>query len=211
MDRPPCLGLLGLEVLYETRLRGCTGCGLAKLRRDVVVGCGGTERPLLAFLGDRPSAVDERQGVAFQGEEGQLLRRAVEALALQPWDVYYTNLLCCRTPRGRSPQADEVYACSGNLAAQLKLVAPRVIVCLGEAAAQGLLRTEGTLAQLRGRWHRWDDVPVRVTAHPRGVVSDAGKKKFWHDLTTATQKAQRAVSEVPELAVRSPILGHASD
>jgi len=99
-------------------------------------------------------------------------------------------VLKCRPPNNRDPSPDEIRHCEPYLARQIELLSPRVIVVVGRIAAQALLRTEASIASLRGRVHRYPigarTIPLVVTYHPAYLLrSPADKARAWADLCLA--------------------------
>lgn len=165
-----------------TEAGGCTRCRLAEGRNRVVFGVGDPNADLM-FIGEGPGADEDRQGEPFVGRAGQLLDRIIQAIEMQREQVYIANIVKCRPPRNRDPQADEVEACIGYLQRQIDLVRPKVIVLLGKVAAQTLLGTESTLGAMRGRWWQVRGVETRVTYHPAALLrSDQYKRPTWEDM-----------------------------
>ncbi|RMH15831.1 MAG: uracil-DNA glycosylase [Acidobacteria bacterium] len=170
-----------LRVLAE-EAAGCTACRLCRGRRKVVFGSGDAAADLM-FIGEGPGAQEDRQGLPFVGPAGELLTRIIQAIELRRDEVYITNVVKCRPPRNRDPQEDEVAACSGFLERQIALVEPKLIVLLGKVAAQALLRTDRSLRDLRGRWHRVYGVETRVTYHPAALLRQTHyKRPTWEDM-----------------------------
>lgn len=137
----------------------------------------------LMFVGEGPGAQEDRQGVPFVGPAGQLLTKIIRAIELEREGVYIANVVKCRPPRNRDPRPEEVAACRGYLERQIRLVEPKVIVCLGRVAAHLLLETTDSLRRLRGRWHLVQGVPTRVTYHPAALLrAPAYKRPTWEDM-----------------------------
>ena len=112
----------------------CTKCPLHETRNSVVFGVGNTEADLM-FIGEAPGADEDRQGEPFVGRAGQLLTDIiVKGMKLKREDVYIANVLKCRPPGNRNPEADEVETCSPYLVRQIELIQPKVIVALGSFA-----------------------------------------------------------------------------
>jgi DNA polymerase len=172
---------------------GCTRCGLCSGRTHTVFGAGSHHAQWL-LVGDAPGADEDALGEPFTGPAGQLLDRMLAAIGLdRSRDVFATNLLKCRPPGDRSPLPQEVSSCEPHLSRQIALLAPRVIVALGQRAAQALLRSDATLAELRGRAHPYasDGVAtagatVIVTFHPLELLRHPQEKsRAWADLCLA--------------------------
>lgn len=165
----------------------CTRCKLHRGRNKLVFGVGNPDAELV-FVGEGPGADEDRQGVPFVGKAGQLLTRMIEAMGHKRADVYICNVVKCRPPNNRDPEPDEVEACEGFLKAQLAIVKPRAIVCLGRHAAQTLLRTRTPITKLRGTWQSYEGIDVMPTYHPSYLLREEAdpdkkrKREAWADL-----------------------------
>ncbi|MCD6733344.1 MAG: uracil-DNA glycosylase [Burkholderiaceae bacterium] len=168
----------------------CRACALSETRTQAVFGVG-DERAGWMVIGEAPGAEEDRRGEPFVGNAGRLLDEMLAALGLsRERDVFIANVLKCRPPNNRDPSPDEIRHCEPYLQRQVELVSPRVIVVVGRIAAQALLRTEASLASLRGRVHRHRigdrAVPVVVTYHPAYLLrSPPDKARAWADLCLA--------------------------
>ncbi|MBI2424971.1 MAG: uracil-DNA glycosylase [Candidatus Hydrogenedentes bacterium] len=162
---------------------GCTKCGLCKTRKQTVFGVGNLNADLV-FVGEAPGADEDRLGEPFVGKAGQLLTDIIEkGMLLTRNDVYICNVLKCRPPDNRDPQPDEVAQCEPYLIRQLELIRPRVICALGRHAAQTLLKTTESTGKLRGTWHNYHNIPLRVTYHPAYLLrKPEDKRKTWDDV-----------------------------
>jgi DNA polymerase len=160
----------------------CTACRLSETRIKVVFGAGDPNADLM-FLGEGPGANEDAQGLPFVGKAGELLTRIIGAIDLEREQVYIANIVKCRPPNNRDPRPEEVAACIGYLRRQIDLVAPRVLVALGRVAAQTLLQCSTPIGRLRGRWHDFEGVPLRVTYHPAALLrSPEYKRPTWEDM-----------------------------
>jgi DNA polymerase len=161
---------------------GCTLCRLCEGRTRVVFGSGHPDAELM-LIGEGPGAEEDRQGLPFVGPAGELLTKIIQAMEMKREDLYIANIVKCRPPGNRDPQAEEVAACRGYLEKQIALVQPRVIVALGKVAAQALLGNESPIGQMRGRWYRVQGVPAMVTYHPAALLRNQGlKRPTWEDM-----------------------------
>jgi len=149
----------------------CRRCSLCEGRSKIVFGSG-NEKARLVFVGEGPGADEDAQGLPFVGRAGQLLTQMIENTAakegipIRRADVYICNVVKCRPPENRAPQPDEMEICGQFLARQLMVLRPRAICALGSTAAKALLATKDGVTRMRGRWHKWRDIPVMVTYHP---------------------------------------------
>lgn len=163
----------------------CRRCELHSKRKQAVVGVGDHNADWM-FVGEAPGAEEDRQGEPFVGPAGKLLNAMLFALGLKREDVYIANVLKCRPPRNRDPQANEVAQCEPYLLRQIELIQPRVIVTLGRHAAHSLLKTDKALNKMRGQKLLYHDIPTVVTYHPAYLLRNpADKAKAWQDLCLA--------------------------
>ncbi|MCI3208480.1 uracil-DNA glycosylase [Pandoraea capi] len=195
-DTPSRPKLPGVETLdwdaLTERVSNCRLCGLCEKRTQTVFGVGDREADWL-LVGEAPGQQEDLQGEPFVGQAGKLLDNMLRASALQRGEnVYIANVLKCRPPNNRDPEPDEVASCEPYLKRQVALLKPRVIVVMGRFAAQSILRTQASIASLRGRVHEYEGVPVIVTYHPAYLLrSLPDKAKAWTDwcLARATYEA----------------------
>jgi DNA polymerase len=117
------------------------------------------------------------------GRAGQLLNRMIEACTLRRQDVYILNVLKCRPPDNRTPEATEVDNCRPFFERQLELLHPEFICCLGSVAAHALLKTTVPVGRLRGKIHQYGWAKVVVTYHPAYLLRSPDQKKAaWEDM-----------------------------
>ena len=168
----------------------CTRCGLHATRTQTVFGVGNRQARWM-FIGEAPGADEDRQGEPFVGRAGQLLNAMIAALGLKREEVYIANVLKCRPPNNRDPQANEVEQCEPYLIRQIELIRPRLIVALGRHAAHSLLKTDLALARLRDQRLSYQDIPLVVTYHPAYLLrTPSDKRKAWDDLRRARNLMQ---------------------
>ncbi len=180
-----------LRILDEQQVRGCTRCALCKTRTRTVFGQGSAHARLV-FVGEAPGFDEDRQGLAFVGQAGQLLTKMITVMGTTRDDVFICNVLKCRPPGNRTPAPDEIAACSPYLYQQLRLIRPEVIVALGAPASQTLLQTSESIGRLRGRFHDFypsgvagggEAIPLMPTYHPAYLLRTPSEKmKTWEDL-----------------------------
>lgn len=164
----------------------CRACGLCRTRNKAVPGVGAREADWL-FVGEAPGAEEDAQGEPFVGQAGRLLDSMLAAIGLARGElVYIANVLKCRPPANRTPEPLEVEACKPYLDRQIELIRPKLIVALGKSAATTLLGYDASIASLRGRLHRYRNVPLLVTYHPAYLLRNLpDKAKAWEDLLLA--------------------------
>src|SRR5437764_7967148 len=186
------------------RVRICTKCPhLASSRTQTVFGVGNPDAELM-FIGEAPGADEDKQGEPFVGRAGQLLTRIIETMGFTRGEVYIANILKCRpdTPPAsfgnRAPTPLEMQTCRPYLIEQIEIIQPKVLVALGATAVEGLLGTRGTMRELRGRWHSFNDTPLMVTYHPAYLLRNQSpneKRKVWEDMLQVLQRLGSPISE----------------
>lgn len=161
----------------------CTRCEiLAKCRTQTVFGEGNVT-PRVVFFGEGPGRDEDLSGRPFVGKAGQLLTKMIQACKFDRSDVYIMNTVKCRPPNNRNPEPSEVDNCREYFEAQLQLLRPEYIVCLGLVSAQALLKNKLSVGRMRGKFHRYFDSKVLVTYHPSYLLrTPAAKKAAWEDL-----------------------------
>ncbi len=171
----------------------CKRCRLSEARNKIVFGSG-NERARLVFVGEGPGADEDAQGFPFVGRAGQLLTQMIENTAskegipIKRADVYICNVVKCRPPENRTPLPDEMEICGEFLFRQLMTIQPKAICALGSTAAKALLATKEGVTKMRGKWHKWRDIPLIVTYHPSYLLrpyNQDAKREAWEDLKKA--------------------------
>lgn len=165
-----------LEQLREAA-RDCKGCGLYARATQTVFGCG-PARAAVIFVGEQPGDMEDQTGKPFVGPAGQLLDRALDEAGIDRRRVYVTNAVkhFKWLPRGKrrlhsKPSALEVRACLPWLEAEIRVVQPAVIVCLGATAAQALLGRDFRVTRMRGRLMSWrEGIRALATIHPSAIL-----------------------------------------
>ncbi len=168
----------------------CKRCRLHEGRTKLVFGVGDEKAPLV-FVGEGPGADEDAQGIPFVGRAGQLLTQMIEGTAKKEGidilrkDVYICNVVKCRPPENRTPEADEMATCGEFLYRQLMTIRPKAICALGGTAARALTGHKEGVTKMRGRWFQWRDIPVMVTYHPSFLLrayNVNAKREAWEDL-----------------------------
>lgn len=184
----------------EKALQGCTLCKLCKSRTNIAFGSGSPTAGLVV-VGEGPGEEEDKQGKPFVGRAGQLLTKMLESVGFdRERDCYICNVVKCRPERNRNPEPDEVAACNPFLLAQLDTVSPKVILALGNFAAQTLLGTKEGITRLRGRTYDYRAIVLVPTFHPAFLLRNPGpeyRRMAWDDLKLARREYDRLTSSTP--------------
>ena len=174
----------------EGACAACRRCGLCETRRNVVIGDGARESRVL-LIGEGPGEQEDLQGRAFVGPAGQLLDRMLACIGLDRGQVYIANVVKCRPPRNRDPLPEEQAACLPYLRAQVRLIRPQVIVCLGRVAAQAVIRPDFRITREHGQWVERKGYWLTATYHPSALLRDPSKKRdAYEDLKKLKSKLE---------------------
>jgi DNA polymerase len=182
----------------EQQINTCTKCSLGRTRTKFVFGVGNPGASLM-LVGEAPGADEDAQGEPFVGRAGQLLNKILEAIGFRREDVYICNILKCRPPENRKPLPEEAALCLPYLRAQVRLIKPKLILCLGLTAAENLLGTRESLSALRGRVLSYEGTPVMVTYHPAALLRNPNwKRPAWEDVQKVRKHHDELVAKQAE-------------
>lgn len=189
IHRPPTSAenlLPALRTLNTLRkaARACKGCDLYKNATQTVFG-EGPKQARVVFVGEQPGDMEDRQGHPFVGPAGRILDKALAEADIRREDVYITNavkhfkwILRGKRRLHQRPVLRQVIACRPWLRAELEVLRPRVVVCLGAVAAQSMLGKVVRISKDRGKLlqNQYGDT-VRVTIHPSAIYRQRGKSE----------------------------------
>jgi DNA polymerase len=180
----------------------CPRCPLAETRTKVVFGEGNVAAPLV-FVGEGPGENEDATGRPFVGRAGKLLDEVLRENGMTRQHVYICNIVKCRAAnfeegrwKNRPPRIEEVEACRDWLRAQLEIIRPIVIVCLGAPAANEIIHRSFRMTQERGHWFTTSPfAPWTMAAfHPayvlrlHGAGYDAARASLSGDIASARRK-----------------------
>ncbi len=171
------------------------GCPLKRTAKSLCF-ARGSETARVMLIGEAPGRDEDLQGKPFVGRAGQLLDRMLAAIGLSEEQVYITNTVYWRPPGNRTPSPQEIEACAPFLARQIELLAPKILVLLGGAAAKHILRVPQGIMRLRGKWLSYPcatgDIPTLATLHPAYLLRKPGEKRYaWRDMLMLREALER--------------------
>jgi len=180
-----------LAEMDSREVKHCTRCALCKGRTHTVFGEGDPDADIV-FVGEGPGADEDATGRPFVGRAGELLTRMIAAMGLSRQQVFIANIVKCRPPGNRAPAPDEVAACWDYLVRQLQIIAPKVIVTMGNPSTQTLLDTRVGITRMRGTFRELPEIgeglagiAVMPTFHPAYILrqyTPDNRSKVWSDL-----------------------------
>jgi len=182
---PPSSGDLAA---YESQICDCKRCPLGESRTKFVFGVGDPDADLM-FVGEAPGHQEDMQGEPFVGPAGQLLDKILKAINLTRQQVYIGNVLKCRPPNNRDPNAEEIEACEPYLIQQIQMIQPKAIIALGRVAGNTLLKESMALKNMRGTTWNYHGTDLIVTYHPAALLrNEQLKRPTWEDFQMIQKK-----------------------
>jgi DNA polymerase len=166
-------------------LEGFEGCALKKTASTLCLSRGAPDAKLM-LIGEAPGKEEDACGLPFVGRAGRLLDKMLGAIGLSEADVYVTNLVFWRPPGNRTPTPEEVQVCQPFVERQIELLAPDILVFLGNAAAKQLTGATEGIMKLRGKWLSYplgEGIAAMATLHPAYLLRNPiAKRLAWRDL-----------------------------
>jgi uracil-DNA glycosylase family protein len=192
-----------LEELRETALH-CKACPLWRSGTQTVFGEGPRQAPMM-LIGEQPGHEEDLSGHPFVGPAGKLLDGALSAAGIDRTKVYVTNVVkhFKWVPKGKrrlhqKPNAREIGACIPWLDAELDLVKPSVLVCLGATAAQALFGRAFRVSTQRGVLVPFERVPYALaTAHPSSILRSPSVEEREYALLRMIEDLRVAAEYLP--------------
>ena len=154
----------------------CQKCELCKTRHNVVVGVGSPTAEVM-FIGEGPGENEDLQGEPFVGRAGKLLDKMLTAVDLdRNKNIYIANIVKCRPPQNRDPKPEEQEMCIDWLRNQVKLIRPKIIVCLGRIAAARIIKPDIKITKEHGQFIEKNGVLMMAMLHPAAILRDPRRK-----------------------------------
>jgi DNA polymerase len=176
---------------------------LGSLRQTMVFSVGNPEADVM-LVGEAPGYDEERLQEPFVGKAGQKLNDILRAMGLDRKETYISNIVKFRpamanqTTNNRKPTKEEMDSCMPFIEQEVKIVQPKVIVALGGTAAQALLASDHPVSRMRGSFHQYQGIPLRVTYHPSYILHNEAtseKRKLWEDMLEVMDLLHMPISD----------------
>jgi len=192
----PALACQTLEQLKQVML-AFEGCDLKKSAMNLVFSDGNPKGPVM-LVGEAPGADEDRQGLPFVGQSGQLLDKVLKTVGLDRTNTYISNIIPWRPPGNRPPTTQEIAMCQPFIQRHIELVRPKILVFLGGVAAKTLLNSNEGIMRLRGIWRDYviqdgSTIKALATFHPAYLLRSPGQKALmWQDFLKVEKALQEA-------------------
>lgn len=180
--------------------QSCRKCQLCQTRNNVVVGVGNPNSKVL-FIGEGPGQNEDLQGEPFVGRAGKLLDKMLAAVHLdRKKNIYIANIVKCRPPQNRDPLPEEQQQCNEWLMAQIELIKPKIIVCLGRIAAMKMFKEDIKITKEHGQFFEKDGILYMGTLHPAALLRNPNNKPAaFQDFLNLQQKIMELCPETYEM------------
>jgi DNA polymerase len=173
----------------QDEIGDCKRCKLWNKRTHIVFGEGNPDAKLM-FIGEAPGREEDMQARPFVGDAGMLLTKLIEKMGFRREDVYIANIVKCRPPLNRDPEADEIETCRVFVEKQIDIVKPSVIMSLGRIAAGVLISDEKIrITAIRGKFYNYRGITLMPTFHPAYLIRNPKDKWLtWSDAQQVLEK-----------------------
>ena len=178
----------------EAACKSCYKCPLSERRTNIVIGTGNKNADIM-FVGEAPGADEDKTGIPFVGAAGKHLDKFLSAVGIDREDVYIANILKCRPPNNRDPLPEEQDICIKYLREQVKLIRPKIIVCLGRISAMRLIDPEFRITKMHGQFYKRGDFHICAVYHPSALLRDASKNEDMYKDMKAIKELLTQVSK----------------
>lgn len=174
------------------------GLAICKTATNTVFSDGNPQAEIM-FIGEAPGENEDKQGIPFCGQSGQLMDKACAAIGLtREKNWYISNTVFWRPPGNRKPTREEIDICKPFVERHIALIKPKIIVLVGGTATSALMDTAKGITRLRGTYGEYknpylsETIPMTALFHPSYLLRSPGKKKdFWFDLLKLREVARQ--------------------
>ena len=160
----------------EQQCINCRKCAIGNKRTNCVFGCGNKNADIM-FIGEAPGQSEDAEGIPFVGLAGKHLDKFLCAVGINREDVYIANILKCRPDNNRDPLPEEQENCINYLREQVKLVRPKLIVCLGRISAMKLIKPDFKITKEHGIFFKKGAFTITAVYHPAALLRDPSKNQ----------------------------------
>ena len=175
----------------------CKRCPLCETRTQVVFGVG-PEQASVMFIGEGPGQQEDLRGEPFVGPAGQFLDEMLSIIGLSRRNCYIGNIVKCRPPGNRDPLNAEQESCIGWLEEQIRLIQPKLIVCLGRIAAMRYIDPDFRITREHGKWFEINGTWRMAIYHPSALLRDVSKRpETFRDLKSLQAMVKKHCPDFP--------------
>ena len=176
----------------KNKINSIDNCILQNNSKNILMGDGNVNSPIM-LIGEAPGEIEEKSGLCFQGEKGELLDKMLLAIDLKRDKIYLTYSINFRPPADRKPTAQEIKRYSIFLKEHISIIDPKIIILMGSTAMEALTGLNTKISIERGSWKeiilKNKTLPIMITFSPSYLIRYPENKKYsWNDLKKIRQR-----------------------
>ena len=176
----------------KNKINSIDNCILQNNSKNILMGDGNVNSPIM-LIGEAPGEIEEKSGLCFQGEKGELLDKMLLAIDLKRDKIYLTYSINFRPPADRKPTAQEIKRYSIFLKEHISIIDPKIIILMGSTAMEALTGLNTKISIERGSWKeiilKNKTLPIMITFSPSYLIRYPENKKYsWDDLKKIRQR-----------------------
>ena len=184
------------ELLKELKkqINSIENCNLKENSQNLVLGDGNINSPIM-LIGEAPGAEEDKSGITFKGEVGELLNKMFLAIGIKRQNIYSSYAINFRPPEDRKPTSIEIKRYSVFLKEHISIINPKIVIVMGSSAMEAVTGINTKISSERGKWKevilKNETYPIMITFNPSYLIRFPENKKYsWEDLKRIKQKIQ---------------------
>ena len=184
------------ELLKELKkqINSIENCNLKENSQNLVLGDGNINSPIM-LIGEAPGAEEDKSGITFKGEVGELLNKMFLAIGIKRQNIYSSYAINFRPPEDRKPTSIEIKRYSVFLKEHISIINPKIVIVMGSSAMEAVTGINTKISSERGKWKevilKNKTYPIMITFNPSYLIRFPENKKYsWEDLKRIKQKIQ---------------------
>ena len=184
------------ELLKELKkqINSIENCNLKENSQNLVLGDGNINSPIM-LIGEAPGAEEDKSGITFKGEVGELLNKMFLAIGIKRQNIYSSYAINFRPPEDRKPTSIEIKRYSIFLKEHISIINPKIVIVMGSSAMEAVTGINTKISSERGKWKevilKNETYPIMITFNPSYLIRFPENKKYsWEDLKRIKQKIQ---------------------
>jgi DNA polymerase len=180
--------------IFAEKINSIENCNLKNNSQNLVLGDGNINSPVM-LIGEAPGIEEDKSGMPFKGEIGELLNKMLLAINIKRKDIYCSYAINFRPPEDRKPTSVEVKRYSVFLKEHISIINPKIVILMGSSAMEAVTGINTKISSERGKWKevilKNKTYPVMITFNPSYLIRFPENKKYsWEDLKRIRQKIQ---------------------
>ena len=178
----------------KNKINSIENCSLKDNSQNLVLGDGNINSPIM-LIGEAPGIEEDKIGISFKGEIGELLNKMLIAIKIKRQNIYCSYAINFRPPEDRKPTSQEIKRYSVFLKEHISIINPKIVILMGSTAMEAITGINSKISSERGKWKEIilnnKTYPLIITFNPSYLIRFPENKKYsWEDLKKIKQKIQ---------------------